>query len=69
MPKGFPIGPEMAEKNVKKQTDRHFRVYISRDDNNFSDSPVFVCVSPNYRYCVSFARGYIVSFSDAFSEA
>ena len=35
MPKGFPIGFEMAEKNVNKQTikqtDRHFRIYISRD--------------------------------------
>ena len=31
VPKGFPIGFEMAEKNVNKQTNRHFRIYISRD--------------------------------------
>ena len=31
MPKGFPIGYEMAEKNENTQTDRHFRIYISRD--------------------------------------
>ena len=31
MPKGVPIGFEMAEKNVNRQTDRHFRIYISRD--------------------------------------
>ena len=35
MPKGIPIGFEMAEKNANKQTDkqtnRHFRIYISRD--------------------------------------
>ena len=36
MRKGFPIGFEMAEKNVNKQTDRHFRIYISRD----RDKPV-----------------------------
>ena len=28
MPKGF----EIAEKNGNKQTDKHFRIYISRDD-------------------------------------
>ena len=33
VPKGFPIGFEMAEKNLNKQTDRHFRIYISRDDD------------------------------------
>ena len=32
MPKGFPIGGfEIAEKNSNKQTDKHFRIYISRD--------------------------------------
>ena len=31
MPKGFPIGFEMAEKNGNKQADKHFRIYISRD--------------------------------------
>ena len=35
MPKGIPIGFQMAEKNDNKQTnrqtDRHFRIYISRD--------------------------------------
>ena len=35
MPKAFPIGFEMAQKNVSRQTDRqtdrHFRIYISRD--------------------------------------
>ena len=35
MPKGIPIGFEMAEKNANKQTntqtDKHFRIYISRD--------------------------------------
>ena len=33
VPKGFPIGFEMAEKKPYKHThtDRHFRIYISRD--------------------------------------
>ena len=35
MSEGLPIGFEMAEKNMSKQTnrqtDRHFRIYISRD--------------------------------------
>ena len=35
MPKGKPIGFEMTKKNVNKQTNRqtdtHFRIYISRD--------------------------------------
>ena len=35
MPKGFPIGYEMAEKNANTHTDtqthKHFRIYISRD--------------------------------------
>ena len=35
VPKGFPIGFQMAEKNANKQTDTHthihFRIYISRD--------------------------------------
>ena len=35
MPKGIPIGFEMAEKKVNKQTNnqtnRHFPIYISRD--------------------------------------
>ena len=37
MPKGIPIGFQMAEKNANtqtqtdRQTDTHFRIYISRD--------------------------------------
>ena len=35
VPKGIPIGSQMAEKNAIKQTNRqtgtHFRIYISRD--------------------------------------
>ena len=31
MPKGFPIGFKIAEKNGNKQTNKHFRTYISRD--------------------------------------
>ena len=36
----MPIGYEMAEKNANTQTDRHFRIYISRDVNN---SKIFTC--------------------------
>ena len=31
VPKGIPIGFQMAEKNANTETDRHFRIYISRD--------------------------------------
>ena len=31
MPKGFPIGFEMSEKNGNKQTNKHFRIYMNRD--------------------------------------
>ena len=40
VPKGFPIGFEMVEKNAKTQTHTHthththFRIYISRDFRN-----------------------------------
>ena len=30
--KGVQLGFEMAEKKLYKHTDRHFRIYISRDD-------------------------------------
>ena len=33
MSKGFQIGFELAEKNLNRQTDRHFRIYKSRDMN------------------------------------
>ena len=31
VPKGIPIGFEMAEKTMNKQTDKHFRIYISKE--------------------------------------
>ena len=35
MQNGIQIGIEMAEKKVDKQTDRHFRIYNSRDKHLF----------------------------------
>ena len=40
MSKGFPIGFEMAEKNVSRQTDIHFRIYISRDNTALVDDVI-----------------------------
>ena len=51
MPKGFPIGSEMAEKNVNKQTsrqtNRHFRIYISRDMKKGDCDLIFLNVNLN----------------------
>ena len=33
VPKGIPIGFQIAEKNANTHTDRHFRIYISRDSH------------------------------------
>ena len=33
MPNGIPTGFQMAEKKLNKQTNKHFRIYNSRDIN------------------------------------
>ena len=46
VPKGFPIGFEMAEKNVNRQTDKHFRIYVSRDNIAWRDEyPLYLLLA------------------------
>ena len=63
MPKGIPIGFEMAEKKVYTQThtDRQFRIYISRDIRLLC-----VCVSGATVNVVKIYDGCVYIFSPTY---
>ena len=61
MPKSFPIGFEMPKKsrtNTHTHTDRHFRIYISRDDVSIELERIHEY--DNVSKSVAFRIGYIM---------